>query len=172
MLVGALADKDSAMPGETLEAAGQIHFAAEHGVISLLGLRTHQTRCGNSSIDAAAKQKQREDRLGLKASRDACPVLQLTSFVFGGALLVQIVDGALGFDGCANTSDSVLRIGRGGAPKCHDTIADEFVERAVLFDDDIGDNAKIGIDGAEDLSRLFIEAGDGRLAPQTVFTDE
>src|SRR6266704_5791908 len=116
MLVGAFADKNATMAGETLEAAGQIHFAAEHGVILLLGLRTHQTSGGNSSVDAATQQEQREDRLGLETRRDAGPVLQLTSFIFGGALLVQILNGALGLDGCPDTRYGVLRIVRGGAP--------------------------------------------------------
>src|SRR5437763_3709109 len=57
-------------------------------------------------------------------------------------------------------------IGSGSAPKRHDAIADEFVERGVVPDDDIGDQAEIKIYRIKGFAGLFVEAFLGRLTGQ------
>ena len=62
----------------------------------------------------------------------------------------------------------MLRIGRRRAPKRHHAIADEFVQRAVPPDDDVGHQSQIEIDGVQGLARLLVKTGLRRRAAQVV----
>ena len=158
--VGGFADENAAAAGQPFEAAGEVHFPAEDGVISLantrLGFRSHQTYRGRAGINAGSQQQQRQRGFGFEAGSDAREIFRFAHFVRFGALPIQLEDRPLCIDCGPNGGHGMVRGRNRRSPESHYAIADKFVERGVMLDDGIGNDAKIQIDGGQRFARIFV----------------
>src|SRR4029077_3573764 len=158
MLVGGFTDENATAARKAFETAGEIHFAAEDGVILSFGSRAHPTSGSHACINTAAKKKEREHLFWGEAGGEAGLIFNLAAFVFKSTLLIEIMNSALCRDGGADASDGMPRIGSWRTPESHHTITDEFVQHRIMFvDDRIGDQPKVFVDGIKGFTRLFID---------------
>ena len=147
------------MAGRAFEAARQIHFATEYGVIQDVILAAHQARDDGAGVDAGAECEQWQRGQERLAGELAQGVVRVAAAVLGVALAVERVDGALRGEGRLNGVERV-RVARDGcAPESHHAVADVFVQRAAVPLDEVGDGLEVEVHGGEHGGGLFIEAG-------------
>src|SRR5207249_3819 len=119
----------------------------------------HQTGGDDASVDACAESQDVQKRQERLATGGALTILDFVQRICAAPLLVQMIDGALGIDGGADAGERMPLIRRRCTPERHNAVTDIFIESAIVFFDDIGDEAEIDVDGMNNHLSLLIEEG-------------
>ena len=169
-MIGRIADNNATAPRNTLQPAGQVHLAAKHGVTEFL-LGTHQTDRDRARGDSRTQRQQPVHRIRGLPGRQPRRIFLFAALIFGRALEVEFVNGTLGVDGGAHALQRMPIVWNRRAPKGQNTIADVFVERAVVLDDRVGDHAQIKTDRAQKVAGLLVQVSFRHRGRQLVLPD-
>src|SRR5208283_2230824 len=170
MVVGRVADDDAAAAGNVFQPGGQVYLAAKHRVVVLVRFRSHEADGDQPGVDARAELQGTQRRPGRQAGGKPRAVFNLARGVFGQALVIQFMDGALRVNRGAHTGPRVFFVGRRRAPKRHHAVADVFIERAAVFFYRVGDDGEVKVHRVQGFAGEFIKTRFRRVEVQLPFT--